>query len=1241
MVKQLRLALMFVCLYPLCGITANAQTKGETFTCNDKKYKVTGDNLITNGSFEDGFTGWTSANDFTTELSSSKFTLISDGAQDGTKYLKGTTNEASKAAGSIGTAWDIETGKTYVFSYYCKSLKGGTETGYLKTALTNTKGTETSVLGTPTVTGDGAWCLCQTVFTNTDSYKYLQVQFRWLDSQWGFDNFVIAEVVEMPNPEALEAGIAEAEAYYNEDLVAATELLAAINTAKSYLSSESIDEINKAVEDLKKALADAKTEETPFKVGGNYYLKNVENGKYLGAGNSYGTQASLVEHGDYVTLQLSDDYTTYTLESRVSNGGTSYYFNGSYMDNGTPVHLTFTHVGEYYTMHNGDTYYGYDGASTVLANNLAVDATGAKWQVISEADMKASLTTATAEAPVDATFLIKDHNFSRNHRDKSAWIVSEDCTNKNLAGGDNTNMCAESYHSVFNIGQTLSVPNGVYTLVAQGFYRQDGTDNKNLPMFYANDATSTFPLLTGGENSMANASVSFSKGAYTIVPIFVQVTDGTLNVGVKLENNAKLWCIWDHFVLTYYGETTIAAVQNLELAKAHSQALADAQTALADPAYSAADASKQENIDLKTLTEAATPNSTEEYEDAIEALTTATRVFKEAATAYSAALEYVATVTTNYATLLYATQEKKDALKETLDAYNPTTVAEIEIAKTEIQTSYRKVIESNAMAEAVEGAKDMTSLIVNALGDNLAGWNNPVLATASNQPWTSADGNTSHSYFDTQDAWGKNSWSYDMNQIIVLPAGKYLLSVMARSAADLTQFQLYAGETTKDMPKSGNAGHTFNNGWEMSTIEFNLAEFGGVQIGVKLATETIHTWASFGNFQLVQLEGEAFPTGEITNDYITNPSFETGDKTGWTFGEGTDTSVRTVAGTGADGSYMFSTWNWDGSIEGAYDINQTVGLPAGEYVLVASAAYHTHDDLTLYANDATTNLARLATDSEFNTTALAFSLVEPTNVKFGLKSKEGATGNAGWFKCDNFHLYRYVTEEEANAKRLELLPTVVLDQAEPLVISQDAKSVTLNRPLVEGWNSLVVPFNMSEEELAIHKLTAYEYAGTEVVDGKLNANFNVATSIEANKPYIVKATAAKENIRLEGNIAIVASTELTTEDANGVFDFVGLYTKQETSPIAAGDYIVLSEGIKKTAGKNPIKAFRAYLKNVEPTETRALLFNVEGEGTLTGLDAVEFERAFLGDEAYDLSGRRVNKNAKGIVISNGKKVVIK
>ena len=285
-----------------------------------------------------------------------------------------------------------------------------------------------------------------------------------------------------------------------------------------------------------------------------YLLLNVGAGLYLGAGNNWGTQASLLKHAEYVRLIPQEGDNVYFLETQVSNGGTSYYLGtNGYMDSGAAA-FTFQKLenGNYTISAPDGQLIGYDGASTIVSVTLTDTDANAQWTITKLTDAKAALSAATEAQPMDATFLINDPNFGRNNRNKDSWNM--EASNKNLGGGDVKNFCAESWHSDFTLSQVLNdIPNGLYTLTAQGFYRQDGENETNLPVFYANDATATFPVKTGTENSMTDASGSFSQGLYTIDPIYVKVEDGKLTIGAKLEGNTTLWCIWDNFELTYYG----------------------------------------------------------------------------------------------------------------------------------------------------------------------------------------------------------------------------------------------------------------------------------------------------------------------------------------------------------------------------------------------------------------------------------------------------------------------------------------------------------------------------------------------------------------------------------------------------------------------------------------------------------------------------------------------------------------
>ena len=157
-----------------------------------RTYSALGENIIKNGSFEypDGFYNWTQAKDFTTKITSAKFKV---NEEDGNKYLVGTVNEGAAGEGSLGVAWPIEAGKSYVFSYRVKNINANSgNQQYLITSLTNTKGTETKVLGTPTV-NKGEWATVKYAFTNDEEYQFVQVKFRWLNNQFGFDDFYLCE----------------------------------------------------------------------------------------------------------------------------------------------------------------------------------------------------------------------------------------------------------------------------------------------------------------------------------------------------------------------------------------------------------------------------------------------------------------------------------------------------------------------------------------------------------------------------------------------------------------------------------------------------------------------------------------------------------------------------------------------------------------------------------------------------------------------------------------------------------------------------------------------------------------------------------------------------------------------------------------------------------------------------------------------------------------------------------------
>lgn len=154
---------------------------------------------------------------------------------------------------------------------------------------------------------------------------------------------------------------------------------------------------------------------------------------------------------------------------------------------------------------------------------------------------------------VSFNFLIKNPDFCR-WQSTYDWSVSYDCTNYNLSGGDDNNMCAESWRSTFTISQIVrDLPAGHYQLSAQGFYqRYEGTDAA--PYIFAGDARVELPTISGNENSMVTASNSFQAGKYVIPPVRFNLDKTTdLEIGFHSSSN-KFWCIWDNVQLMSYSD---------------------------------------------------------------------------------------------------------------------------------------------------------------------------------------------------------------------------------------------------------------------------------------------------------------------------------------------------------------------------------------------------------------------------------------------------------------------------------------------------------------------------------------------------------------------------------------------------------------------------------------------------------------------------------------------------------------
>jgi len=218
-----------------------------------------------------------------------------------------------------------------------------------------------------------------------------------------------------------------------------------------------------------------------------------------------------------------------------------------------------------------------------ITTTTDASAASAQWLLLNRYDLIERMALATAENPVDATFLLPGANFGRNDNRSSSWTKTDWTAN----GGNNENFVVEYWNKNFDIHQTLTdIPDGVYQLTMQGYYRyggngpsvgaaarQAGTETLNAQL-YVNDQTVTLPSIfeeagncgtTGSEttygyvpNTISDASTYLSAGLYQVGPVEVTVDNGTLTIGVKKETLvANDWTVLDNFRLLYLGPAYI------------------------------------------------------------------------------------------------------------------------------------------------------------------------------------------------------------------------------------------------------------------------------------------------------------------------------------------------------------------------------------------------------------------------------------------------------------------------------------------------------------------------------------------------------------------------------------------------------------------------------------------------------------------------------------------------------------
>lgn len=210
------------------------------------------------------------------------------------------------------------------------------------------------------------------------------------------------------------------------------------------------------------------------------------------------------------------------------------------------------------------------------------------------------------------------------------------------------------------------------------------------------------------------------------------------------------------------------------------------------------------------------------------------------------------------------------------------------------------------------------------------------------------------------------------------------------------------------------------------------------------------------------------------------------------------------------------------------------------------------------------------------------------------------------------------------------------------IAASKGSNVSYDRVFTKDQPSTVcLPFALTAEELA-NVGKAYTLSA---VSGS-KATFTPAAAIEAYKPYLLIPSASGkllEEIAAAKDITAVPAEAKTS--VSGSYSFVGtLQAKESVKTPNTEVYGFSADGGKFVrVGENAsIDAFRAYISVPTTALSTAASRSIDIDfGGTTGINEIQNAHSSSAAATYDVAGKRVDKNYKGVVISNGKKMIQK
>ncbi|MBQ8467549.1 MAG: FIVAR domain-containing protein [Prevotella sp.] len=383
---------------------------------------------------------------------------------------------------------------------------------------------------------------------------------------------------------------------------------------------------------------------------GDFYLYNVETGYWLQNNNrqtvdwnshaeldpvGYAFGLKAIEGGWQIDPKMGNNHSL--------NAGNLYMDTGDAMTTWTFEPVEAEGVSNAYTIKSGDVVLGASNDKFLqkTTNNSI-------WQIVTKEErlavMQAEYPNAKGTAPVDLSWLIPGGDFNIAHETAMQLngTTGIEAGAAFVSGQTQGNGVREIWNNAtgYDINYTLNdLPDGIYRFTVSGYYRDGkttdiGAKHKNgteelRAIVYANDQEQPLMSVVAPErtasgqgcnvntsgyfvpDNIGDAAIATREGIYVNTPIEVNLTGGTLKIGVRKEGGADGdWTILDYFKVQYFGPESLDlylsllqnAINEAEAfdASVTSDALAAELTTAINEAKAALNATTKEDITAAT-----------------------------------------------------------------------------------------------------------------------------------------------------------------------------------------------------------------------------------------------------------------------------------------------------------------------------------------------------------------------------------------------------------------------------------------------------------------------------------------------------------------------------------------------------------------------------------------------------------------------------------------------------------------